>query len=65
MHHDQLGRGTNEDHLAANAAQHEPALGAASPSRQSRTFRLVADHSYALWSAVGWPQLKAVTGDTL
>ena len=30
-----------------------------------RTFRLTADHSYALWTAVGWPQLKAVTGDQL
>src|SRR5437879_2631513 len=29
-----------------------------------RTFRLTADHSYSLWTAVGWPQLKAVTGIT-
>src|SRR5260370_5903412 len=28
MHHYHLGRGINEDHLAADAAQHEPALGA-------------------------------------
>src|SRR5262249_36523865 len=28
-----------------------------------RTSRLSADHSYALWVAVGWPQLKAVTWD--
>ena len=27
--------------------------------------RLSADHSYAFWTAVGWPQLKAVTGDHL